>query len=571
MEKVLTKKSTHINAFLGIVLIIFSIYYHYSVDMFLLCSLFLSAFCVGSWFKSVAKGIEQVLISIAVGLGIIGIIVYFLLHFGLGNEGVYLLILYCPIVIKRKKCEELLKDISNQLNNVSVLLMIVITIYVIGMMIYGSAPLTERDGDALLKHLPSVVYAAENGAWYRNVIEGYIYCESMVLAYTFPVIMYSLGAIKAISLINTFLFFLTFILLYLIGKAIYSKFNIYLLVAIYFTMPLVIDLATMMNVDSLSIFYALTAVMLIISWDKNIIWNRKYVIAFISGCALFSKLTIVNTIFWVLLILAFSGIFICLKEKKIGVLQFLKESMGAVLVFVFPFVFSVCTMWYRVGNPFAPTYNNIFNSPYVMSGKFVDPYDEFSWHFDFETLLNLVFHTSRNRVEGIDGELGIYLFFILLIPLAILIYKNKKFYKFILFVVLDTILGCYFTYNLRYTVVVFLLIAVVVIISLGIIINMWHEKLRKYVFSSIIIGCIIFNIYSFQPELRFLKESFNVNNNVSVRLLSDILKEVPKNKRVFSVNAMPYKAEYEGFFTTNKRYITYTLNKPKLFTEQYLN
>lgn len=557
----------------NILLIIGTIlYYRILWDVFILILLLVSAYCYGSllWKKG-----KQKTVKLAIGLGFLGVLINLSLLLKVGTRDLMLIIVLFAIVAAHKELTEMVKKIFEKVCCVQISWWsILLTVIVLFLLVMGSAPIDAREGDALAKHLPVTVYAASDGAWNFNVSEGVIYGESMLLTYTYWTFFYSMQAYKAITIFNTILFCLTFVMVCEISKNIYSHTNYVLLGAIYFSAPLFFDLGTMMGTDMLSVYFLVSAVTIISGMSTEEIWNRTYGIAFLCACSLFSKLTVVNNVLLVVLITIISDTVYAVKEKnieKLFVRIFTAVFLGCAILLP-----NIIVVWAKIGNPFLPAYNGIFHSPYAPLSNFEDPYANAPFSFSLKTLHDLVFNTSRNRIEGLNRDLGLFPFGIFLIPIAVFLRRKKEFVLACILPFISIVIGCLFTYNLRYLAATFLFFMIIITVSFSVITdNILKNKFGVWVLYSVFI-CVLFlfNICTFKTLKPYLIQSLKVNENITDFFMTDILKEIPTGKRVMMVDAIPYKSDYRGYFVSNNWYISYILEKidaGELSWEEYVN
>lgn len=557
---------------LNILLIVITILcYGLFWDIFILALLLLSAYCYGNlvWGNGKKESVK-----FAAGLGLLGVIINLALLLGIGSKSVLLVIVLFPFIVIREWLTNAVKGLMKKASCMPIpVWSVLLTMIILFFVVMGGAPIDAREGDALAKHLPITVYAALDGTWNFNVSEGIGYGESMLLTYTYWTFFYSMQAYKAITLFNTVLFGLTFVLVCGISRNIYAHTNYVLLGIIYFFSPLFFDLGTMMGTDMLSVFFLVSAVAVISGMSMKKIWDATYEIALLCGYALFSKLTVINNVFLVVMITIISNIIYAAKEKKEKV--FLRICMAGLLgcMILLP---NIIVVWIKLGNPFLPAYNGIFHSQYAPLSNFTDPYSNAPFSFSLKTLQDLVFNTSRNRIEGLNRDLGLFPFGVFLIPAAMLLERKKKFAAACFFPFVSMVIGCFFTYNLRYLAATFLFFMVVINVSFSIIADriLKNGFVSKAVYGISACILLLFNAYTFKSLKPLIIQSLHVNEGMTNFFMTDILKEIPAGKRVVMVDPIPYKADYRGYFASNNWYISYILEKidaGELSWEEYVN
>lgn len=544
-------------------LIFFWILFYYSIffDVILILILLWSSFSIGLLFNIKEKYISKIFIQLSIGLGIIGIIIYFILLFGLGSTTMYTLILGVPLVYNFKKSVNIFKHIINKCsviilkNNESKIFMVFFLIIFNVYLILGSVPISTYD--ALTKHLPLTMYAARNGEWYINIIESVVYGESMLLHYTYSVLFATFGAFKALILFNVILYFLIFLVLVQFCRILYKETNIWLLSGIYFTVPMFVQRTIMMSLEITSFLFLFVGILTIVSLKKKSIWDNIPITAFLFGCSFFVKITNSYTI----LVIGILAIIYLLAHYFSEIKQFKKllcKVFICILLFFGPYTISLITMWYRVGSPMFPFFNEIFKSPYYTQINTIDPYNNSPLSLNISSLFKMIFETSKN-IEMSNGAIGIFLLLFFLIPHAVLLYRKKEYtiwggVPFIIFPI-----SCLFTYNLRYFITIFIIFLCLIVIAISIIIDKSFKKFYNAVYLIMAIVLII-------PNINYIRQHMNVrqkvvkDSSIEKSDIKFILNEIPSNKKVFSIGDT-FKGTYEGFFSTYTHYSIYTLFK----------
>lgn len=549
------------------VLIVAICYYNIFFDIALISFLILDSFMLGNLFKVNGNLIEKVIMRTAIGLGTIGLIIYYILLIGIGNKSVYLFLLaiifcfMCPLIYRRK--QEIHEIITGTIKYVKQyrLLVCVILFVGIGYLIYASAPI--KYYDSLTKHLPISMYAAETGQWYTNITESIVYGEPMVLQYTYSAMFLSMGAYKALTIFNVMLYFCTFIILCYFIKSIYKQSNLWIFAIIFFTTPFFLEFSTIFYLEILPLYFLFSAFVGIGNIRMENIWENIEVISLLCGFSLFVKLTHTFTLVIMASILIFCCIRYAIKFKFIK--EGIKKMCLCVFLVIFPSITSLINIWYKTGNPLFPSYNGIFKSPYFIQQNFSDPFkNELS--FSLKSLIDIVFYTTKN-VEMYPLAMGFYLLFIFLIPVTLIILIRKKQYKhYAIWAVISLVsfqANTLSSYNLRYYFSVWILLAC--IITIGISVCAQFSSIKA--FNSIllvVVGCVILfpNMYFIYSHNTVLYKCLK-NENLVNRLHCDLLELIPEGKSVYSVtNSNQFKGDYKGYFasstwhnTTNNRVI----------------
>ena len=438
-------------------LLVCSCYYNILFDILCIAALFISSYFLGYILKVEGSCFEKMIMRTAAGMGIIGIIIYFVLLVGFGSKSVYIAVLILsltvsvPFLIKRK--QEFLETVFYIKNSITChwFMICVFLLLLTWYLVYSSAPISGHD--SMAKHLPITVYAAENGKWYTNVTESIVYGEAMVLQYTYSVLFYSLGAYKALVLFNVVLLFLVYFILVHFIHCIYAKSNMWILAIILFSTPLFLGFSTVFYLEILPLYFLFSAFVGSGKIQQQNIWDNIELISFLCGCAIFVKLTVAFTMAVMAMVLIVECIKYALEKRAIR--QAVAKMVRSVLALAAPCSVSIIHIWYKTGNPLYPTYNGIFKSPYFVCENFQDPFTN-KLSFSIQSLIDIVFRTTLN-IEMYPGGMGIFLLFVFTIPLALgvlLIKKKIKEYpEYIVWSLVAMVsykVNTITTYNLRY-------------------------------------------------------------------------------------------------------------------------
>lgn len=557
------------------------LYYNILLDVSIIMVLLLDSYAIGCILKIQGSLFEKVIIRTAVGLGIIGIILYFILLIGIGNKSVYMALLVLSFTFSlpfiSRKHQEIVETvcmikekISNHAFLVSILLLLLI-----GYLIYGSSPISHYD--ILTKHLPITIYAAENGEWYTNVTESIVYGEPMVLQYTYSVLFYSMGAYKALTLFNVLLFFTVYVVLCYFIRKIYPQSSMVILAVILLTTPFFFHYSTMFYLEILPLYFLFSAFVAMGKLEADKIWNNIEMISFLCGCSVFAKLTSVFTIVVMAMVLIFYCVKYVIKNKNIK--QAIGKVIRCVTLGLVPSITSLIYIWYKTGNPLFPSYNGIFKSPYFAAMNFSDPFTN-KLSLSFDSLINIVFHTEKN-IELYAGGFGVFLLFIFVLPLgAVLLILKKELRQNFEYIVWATvtivayIFNTFTTYNLRYYFAVWVLLACVITIGISICLSSLPLEILRNA-ASIILCAVILG-----PNLYYIKE----HGNVSLKIIKDeqivhndfceVFDNIPQGKKVLSItNSNQFKGQYQGYFasTTWHNGTLDKVNEGKYSWEDYLS
>lgn len=532
---------------LGIAFIFISIRYNIILDMCILFLLFTSAYSIGMFIPTVGHPIAKCFANTALGLGVIGVIIYYFLLFGVGSKSLYIILLLTPIAlavvchkVQNSEMWDYIRDYIIPKNLALIEIIICIFMFYI---ICGSAPISAYD--SLTKHLPITIYAGTSGKWYANIIESIVYGESMLMQYTYSAMLYSLGAYKAITLFNVVLFFLIFIMLIYFCKSLYKRTSIALLTVIYFTTPMFFEYSRIFYLEMLCIYFLFAAVMPFTTLKPEYSWKNLPIIAWLFGCSLFTKLTTSYCILIVgILVIVLSCIYYKRERTKFNLISYFIISG---VIFIFPFLTSVLVTYYRNGNPLLPMFNGFFKSPYFGKYNFVDPFNSSPLGLNIQSLINIVFRTSKN-VEMANGGLGGYLLLMCVIPIGIIIHKKKDLFIWSLVPFIMFGISCIFTYNLRYSLAIFMILGAIIVVNISICFDRVTDNLKiQHMFFSIIIVFLMIPNLFYIGRNHNIKEMLTVNESLAGNQNREILSEIPQGKSVFSVND-PFKGDFKGFY-----------------------
>lgn len=556
------RANEYILAGLILTLIVFSLIYNILWDLFIIFLLLYSGFSIGKKFKIFGGEIQKKFIGMAIGLGVLGLSSFLILVIGWGNRGVFFLLISIPILLdfieiwksgKRTLFSSIYRFI--QIGFVKEILYILSIMFIFGM-ICAAAPIDTYDAGT--KHLPLILQAARDGKWYTNIIESVVFGESMLLQHALSVIFIELGAPKALTLFPLVVHFLIGLTLCELGRQIYKKTNLFLLLCLYLTTPMFFERSIILSIDMLSIYFWLTAIISVISLNGKKAFDNLAFISFLCGCSMFSKLTTSYFILVTGIIVVFLTLQYGVREKK--VVQLVKKYALSAVLLIVPVAVPAGYLWYKVGSPFFPLYNGIFKSPYYPPSNFVDPYVVWGKKLgvDFDTLLQLVFHTSNNT-EIADGALGIYLLFAFLIPIGMLLLRNKRMYVWSIAPLVMFQVACLFSYNTRYTIGALVLFLVIIVISISVI-GEWICNKYVFLYGLICIALLLI------PNIVFINHNMNISDRMKVDgriekyLNANILQEIPPGKRIFSLNDVS-KGVYDGEYFNNNWYTTFMHSK----------
>ncbi len=522
----------------GVTLI--SIYYRIGFDLLLIFLLMFSCWCAGTILPVSAEGWGRELVRLACGMSMVGLILYGLLTLGWGGKTQYLLVLAAPISCWYFRGYEIPKHPIPKGRRFYFVLWILAILAVL-QLVYASAPIIAYD--ALTAHLPITMYGTRTGAFQTNIAECITYTQTGVFFYGFTVLLASFGAYKAMSMLNVFLFFFIFAVLYIFSKKIYYKTSSFVLISLFFSVPMFFVFSTIMYVEMLPIYLAFSGFLLIAECDPEAGWKAMPVLALLFSCSLISKLTISYTILAGGLLAIVLFFLYSIKEKIPARETARRFFLSGLLFFVIASLPYLLT-WYRYGNPFYPFYNDIFRSPYYPAIRFVDPFQESRLGFSLQSLMTIIFHTSQN-IEMRDGGLGIFLLLLPFVPMSWLLHRKKPILIWGGLLFFSYGVSTLFTFNLRYYMSIFMMACM--LISVGLCVSFYSLPQIRY-------GCVAVALAVALPGVSYIAINFpwvsnlmEVSNEISRSIYSDLLKEIPSGKKVLAFKS--FKGDYDGYFS----------------------
>ena len=546
------------NAIFMIALIAFQgviVYYNVVWDYFLITLLLCTSYILGNKIKISGTTIEKLFMKTALGLGLIGVAIYFVLLLGIGNKSVYVAIFALIWVVCGKDGYKNFQSEGGELYCIKRYLCkyrLLVGILILGLALYtmtGSAPMSKYD--TLTKHLPVTLYAAENGGWYTNVTESIVYGDSMVLQYTYTTLFAVFGAYKALVLFNVVLLFLVFGVLGYFTYTIYDKTNLWILGVILLTTPFFYEFATVFYLEILPLFFFFTAFIGCARLDATKLWDNIEIISLLCGFSLFVKLTHLFTLAVMALTIAIVCTVYAIKNKKVaeGIVKVIK----CLCLGMAPSLVSILHIWYKTGNPFFPSFNGYFKSPYFAQYNFEDPFTN-KLSLSLKSLIDIVFYPEKNIEMG-RYAFGIYLLFIFTIPLALFLLRKKKDAKY-LFIWSVVSFAAYLantltTYNLRYYSAVWVLFIVSITVSISACISIVKQK---YVMGGISV-CVLFVLLL--PNVWYIRNisqfTYKMQKDESIvkTAYCELFDLIPEGKSVLSVtNSNQFKGQYKGYFAS---------------------
>ncbi|MCX7735956.1 MAG: hypothetical protein N2319_04525 [Candidatus Kapabacteria bacterium] len=430
--------------------VIEAFYFNIALDFLLVLLLFLTAYSIGTLFKITVKFIDSVFIRLALGLGVIGFLVWLTTFNNFSYKSLYLIISLSIILFRIKYWWNDLKILKNQvilINRKNKALFPILYVFFLFYIIPASYPIFAADSMAYHIALPLKILLHTHYDY--NVIEQVGFGNYAILPQMFYLYLMALGGGKALALFAMFISFLILLMILRIGSKIENNsLFINLIVLVYLSTPLIYHLSTTLYVDVFAVYFVLSAVVGLIYLKNKLILRNALIYSFLLGTAMFAKQ---QAAFFVVP-LAFLLIFLVIQSlirKEINLANSLKISSLSILLFCLPFVPIIIIIWYKTGNPLFPFMNEYFQSPYFDTTKFIDPFDSNPLSLSPQSIFSIVFNTSKN-MEIDNGALGYYLLFILGLPLTFIFNRKKEsFFIFLLFII-SYQLSIFLSSNLRY-------------------------------------------------------------------------------------------------------------------------
>lgn len=541
--------------------------YRILIDVILVVLLLVSSYCIGSLLlKEQTCKANHSYICIGTGFCVLGVMIYYILAAGIGSKEIYFLLLAVPVLFQRRKLMKKGKNLYHRVRRLN---------WVYGFCAFGllmfylamaAAPID--NADAMTKHLPISIYAADLGTWYDNIIEDIVvYSESTLLPYTYSVLCTSFGCVKAFQILNMSLFFLICGMLFRWGKMLYNQWNhrcSVLFFVVFFSTPYLLFLSTQYMVDLIAIYIGMN-LLLCVSENEISVTYRLPFLAFFAGCMVFTKLTILSAALCLGIVTAVqvAGYLTAVKDmidtnKKRK--AFIKSLLRSILLFFLPFLFSFCKNWYMTGNPFSITaYNDLFQSPYF-STDFVRPFQNSGIADGFMSYFHIVFHTNA-MVEARNGAMGWFLLLAYIVPFAVLITKNRKLFFWMMIMFAMLLLGGKISGNLRYNLFPLLCTEVMIVISIDLLCSSLKRRKGTIIFSLLVIFTFVWNA-GFVCNQYHPKKRCSLNSQITACPNQDILKNVPKGSRVFAFND-DLKGDFNGFYFVSNFHNDYSLHRIK--------
>lgn len=417
---------------LGILFVIETLYFNIFFDYALIVFLLTFALAVGGLYRIKTRGLDTILVKIALGLGSIGFLVWLSTFYDVHHKSLFLIIGFFTIMWRYTHILEDVHDLFNRLVALSKTHSPLFALLLIGIILYtvpGSYPI--QQWDALAKHIVIPSQILNHGYYDYNVVESIIFGDYALFAHMLYFFLMVLGGTKALVLLNVTVSLLTLTAVLRISAILTQRLLPLLIIAtLYLSTPLIYNYSTILNTDIYPIFFIAVA-LLLIQYDKITFLSRNLpLIALLFGFAFYSK----QVAFYMIIPLSLYIIFLLIKGRKNASPHLLAIIGLSVGLFFVPFLPNMLLIWYKTGNPLFPFLNELFKSPYFAPSNFQDPYTVWQRFlgFNLHSLVSIVFDTSRNT-EYVNRSSGFHL---LLLPLALIIWpfllRNRRYFSLLL-------------------------------------------------------------------------------------------------------------------------------------------
>lgn len=545
----------------GLIFLVITIYYNILFDIFIISILFLTSLAIGSYFiVKLENNIDKYLVQFSIGLGLVGFFIWINTFYNLNYKSIFLFFTILLSAVRINYIKHIYIDTIKSFNNYNSNSKFILYIFIVFLVLYiisGSYPIHTHD--ALTKHVAIPLTILNNTNYDYNVIESIVFGDYAILPHMYSLYFLSLGGTKALILFVTFISFASLILLLRLSyKISNANTSINSIAIIYLTTPIVYKLSVNLMVETLSLFFILSAILLV-SYTKEINKNIIF-LGLIVGFAMFVK----QISAFYIIPLAFYVLYIYIKERYIFNFNEIKKIFLSVIISIAIFLPSILIIYYKTGNPFFPFMNGKFQSPYFSITDFKDPFSNILG-FDFDSLWSIVFHTSKN-IEMINGGVG-YIFILLPIVLFLLFLKRDININILLFIALvGYLISTKLTYNIRYFYPTFVLLIPVIIYY----INYIDKKIffNKNIFNLFVLFSFslssLFIIFHEDNYWGFKNSMLKPNSELIENPNKSVLKYIPneKNIKILSNNDQQ-RGDFLGYYYGLGWYNTYIVEEMK--------
>lgn len=527
-------------AFLGEIL-----YYNLAFDFALLFLLFITALSVGSFFKVRVFGIDKVLVSLAIGLGIVACIVWWSTFYNFNYKSSYLSLSLLVIFFRRAYLKTTWEKVLNFSKNayLSNFGLLVILIVAFGFyVIYASAPIFEWD--SLVKHI-AIPYKMLNRSHYDyNVVESVVFGDWALLEHSLLLYLMALGGTKSLSILNVFISFFLIVMLLRISSFLLKNSLFFASIALlYFSTSLIQVLSCVPKPDITTLYFAFTVYLIIQYRSIRSLKTNLLVVGILSGLSGFAK----QIGFFYILPVVFYILFLIYKHRKMLKLKDISILTMTILLALIVFLPPVITVWYKTGNPLFHYLNDVFQSPYYPVERFSDGRN-YPLGMNFHSLYSIVFETNKYTAFSLLGA-GV---FVLLAPITIFAFfvksKRKRFALLFFMTFFSYWISTKFSYNIRFF--TGSLILLIPISTYTLFIFFQKIKIGKYIFTFLLAFITIVQtntIFSTKNYWGFKKAMLKPDDRLVEIENQSVLDTIPNKKQQFVLSSTdPYRALFEG-------------------------
>jgi hypothetical protein len=283
------------------------IYFNVLLDIVLVFLLFFVSISLGSFFNiKIEDSINKFLIQFTLGIGSIGFLIWLNTFYNLNYKSLFIGISIFLLIIRRNYLKNSVSQmLSSSINyyKKNSFLFYIYFFFIVVYIISASYPIHTHD--SLTKHLAIPLKILYSTNYDYNVIESIVFGDYAILPHMYSLYLLSLGGTKALIIFITLLSFVSLIILLRLSYKM-SNSNIFIntIAVIYLTSPIVYKLSVNLMVETLSLFFILSAILLV-SYTKEIHKNIIF-LGLIVGFAMFVKqisaFYIIPLIFYVLYI-----------------------------------------------------------------------------------------------------------------------------------------------------------------------------------------------------------------------------------------------------------------------------
>ena len=525
------------------------IYFNLVFDFILLILLFSTSLSLGSFFKVKVSNIDRVLISLSIGFGLLGFLLWCSTFYNFNYKSIYIVFSIFFIYLRRRYLLNYILIINRFIKNIYSLnnfLLIVILISFIFYVISASAPIQQYD--SLTKHIAIPFKMLTSSNYDYNVIESIIFGDYALLPHTFYLYLLALGGTKSLVILNTILSFLILITILRISSFLYKDRVYYISITLlYLSTALIYSLSTILYVDVFPLYFVFSAYLLFQYNSLMNIKNNLFFLGLLFGFGIFTKQV---AFFYIVPIILYLVVIFFKYRKQI----FIKDILiliKAVVAGLFIFLPSIIVIWYKTGNPLFPFMNTFFKSEFFSTKDFfVEPFSNSVLGLNFHSLYSIVFETTKN-LEMLPLGVGIYPLFAPLLFIGLFLKRERKRYLFLFLVTICSYwIAIKFSYNIRY-----FLGSLILLLPTSLYVLFVFLKKIKFGNRIAIIGIIfifsiqLYTIFNSDNYFGFKKTMLVYNDKFLNLDNQSILNLIPnKSKQYILSNNDPFRGIFEGHF-----------------------